>query len=841
MEKKDWEKLEKIIDEVLLYPKNEQQQHLEQLCKGDKHLLKEAKELLDSINNSESFLENPKENLESFFNDLNDSLEADSFDEKAFSAQTFGPYTTTAKIDQGGMGIVYKGKRSDGEFKREVAIKVLNRRLSSGNWEKRFQQEKSILASLEHPNIAKLYDAGMTDNNRPYLVMEYIKGRSLSKFIKEEKPALSQCLNIFKQICKAIDYAHRNLIVHRDIKPHNVLINEHGQVKVLDFGIAKIISEELSEEEIIQTMESNRLLSLSYAAPEQINMGKITVATDIYAMGLVLYEMLAQQKPYDLSGKTLQQAEKIILNRETKKISANSKADLKKIDAQDLDAIVSKCLRKEAQDRYSSVQELLTDIESLQSSKPVLARKNTRIYKVRKFVGRNRVRLSLAASFLILLLTFGIMYSVNINKEKNRALEALSRAKMVSDVMVSLFEEVDYTQTEDPRLATSQFLDETLAMIDYKFADVPGEKARLFLEFGNIKFHLGELKTADSLLDKASIILRDLDEGNEYTYWLADVYNRKADLAKVMGNDHKAIVYADSLQWYLNRNEEEIKQLDIVPLDWEAYMLSAMSNKADIFSDRGEYQRSDSLYREIFNRYAARDDTTSDVYWVTRHNHGWLLVDNGDYARAESIFREVVDARTKGFDQGQPYFTPVKVAGAHVSLGWAMHMQGNNEKAEEHARKSLKMYLDIFDDKSSIEKAKAMNDLGVIIQQRGKYDEAKELIEQAYFMRKELLGDTHPLTLMSEGNMGAVYFYNGNKEKALEWFIKAHESNVEIKGETHPDHLRELSNIGAVYMQLGNNEQANRYFKKAIDIGEQYFDTSNVIYSNTLSAYNSLK
>lgn len=181
------------------------------------------------------------------------------------------------------------------------------------------------------------------------------------------------------------------------------------------------------------------------------------------------------------------------------------------------------------------------------------------------------------------------------------------------------------------------------------------------------------------------------------------------------------------------------------------------------------------------------------------------------------------------------------MAGAHASLAWALHIQGLADKAEEHSRKALAMYNDIFGDKPSIERAKAMNDLGIIIQIKGKYEEARKFIEEAYYMRKDLLGDTHPLTLTSEGNMGLVHFYDGQKEKALEWFIKAHQSNVKVKGESHPDHVRELSNIGAVYMQLGNNEQAKKYFEKALDIGEQFYDTSNVIYSRTLSAYNSIK
>lgn len=841
MEKSEFEKLEKIIDDVLLCPKEEQKDRIKELCGGDSELQKQAEELLESIHDSETFLDDQKKNLKSFLDDIPDTEAPAETEESDFIPETYGFYTTTGKIDQGGMGIVYKGKRSDGEFEREVAIKVLNRRLVSENWEKRFKQEKVILASLEHPNIAKLYDAGISQRNRPYLVMEYVRGMSLKEYIQKEEPELKECLSKFKEICEAIEYAHRNLIVHRDIKPQNVLINEQGRVKVLDFGIAKIISEELSEEEVIQTMESGRLLSLSYAAPEQINMGKITVATDVYALGLVLYEMLAREKLFDLSGKTLQQAEKIILNRETENISAKAKVKLKKIDAKDLDAIVNKCLRKEPEYRYSSVRELLNDLENLQNKKPVAARKNTRRYKTGKFLKRNKYQLSVAAVFFVAIVTFGVIYSINITKEKNRALEALSRAKMVSDVMVNVFEEVDYTQTEDPRLATSRFLDESLAMVEYKFGDVPGEKARLLLNFGAIKFNLGELETADSLLNESASILHSLDEENEYRYWLADVYNKKADLARAMGQDRIALNYADSLQQFLENNEEEIRNLEIVPLDWQAYLLTSKSYKAEVFTYLGEYEKADSLYNEIFDGYAARKDTMSDAYWVSRHDHGWLLYDKGEYEKAISTFEEVIEARTEGYENGRRHYTPTKVAGAHASMAWALHMQGESDKAEEHSRYSLDLYNDIFGSKRSIDRAKAMNDLGIIIQKQGKYEEARELIEKAYYMRKDLLGDTHPLTLTSEGNMGLVYFYDDQKEKALEWFIKAHQSNVKVKGETHPDHVRELSNIGAVYMQLGKNEQATKYFEKALSIGEQFYDTTNVIYRRTLSAYNSIK
>ena len=841
MKKAEFEELEKIIDKVLLYPKNEQKKKIKELCKNDAALQNEAEELLDSIHESETFLDNQKNNLRSFIGELTEESEFDEEGKGELEPQTYGVYTTTGKIDQGGMGIVYKGKRSDGEFEREVAIKVLNRRLVSDNWKKRFKQEKIILASLEHPNIAKLYDAGVSDSNRPYLVMEYVQGKSLKQYIQDENPGLNECIEKFKEVCEAIAYAHRNLIVHRDIKPQNVLIDENGQVKVLDFGIAKIISEELSEEEVIQTRESGRLLSLSYAAPEQINMSKITVATDIYALGLVLYEMLVQQKPFNLSGKTLQQAESIILNRETGKVSENAQVDLKKIDPKDLDAIVSKCLRKEPEYRYTSVRELLNDLDNLEENRPVLARKNTRSYKAKKYIKRNRFRLSVAATFIVATIAFGLIYSINITKEKNRALEALSRAKMVSDVMVNIFEEVDYTQTEDPRLATSRFLDESLSMVEYKFSDVPGEKARLLLNFGSIKFNLGELETADSLLSESSSILHSLNEDNEYKYWLADVFNKKADLARAMGNDRKSIAYADSLQHFLLENENEIKNLEIVALDWQAYLLSSKSYKAEVYTYLGEYEKADSLFNEIFDGYSEREDTLSDAYWVSRHDYGWLQFDKGEYEKAILTFNDVVEARESGFKEGRLYYTPTKIAGAYSSLAWAYHVEGQNDKAETNARKALEMFNDIFGDKPSTKRAKAMNDLGIIIQKKGEYGEAKILIEDAYQMRRKLLGETHPLTLKSEGNMGLVYFYDGQKEKAIEWFIKAHESNVQVKGETHPDHVRELSNIGAVYMQLGNNEQARKYFRKALDIGEQYFDTSNVIYSKTLSAYNSIK
>ena len=638
MKKSEFEKLEKIIDDVLLHPKEEQENRLKELCEGNSKLQKQAKELLYSIHESETFLDDQKKYLKSFLDDVSVADGKYDLDDKPFSPENYGVYTTTGKIDQGGMGVVYKGKRSDGEFEREVAIKVLNRRLLSENWERRFKQEKVILASLEHPNIAKLYDAGISEHNRPYLVMEYIQGMSLKEFIHEKQPSLMDCLTIFKGICEAIEYAHRNLIVHRDIKPQNVLLNEQGRVKVLDFGIAKIISEELTEEEVIQTIESGRLLSLSYAAPEQINMGKITVATDIYALGLVLYEMLAREKPFKLSGKTLQQAEKIIMNRDTENISGKSQVNLNKIDAKDLDAIVGKCLRKEPEYRYSSVRELITDLENLQNNKPVQARKNTRRYKTGKFIKRNKVQLSVAATFLVAIITFGVIYSVNITKEKNRAVAALVRAKMVSDVMVNIFEEVDYTQTEDPRLATSRFLDESLSMVEYKFADVPGEKARLLLNFGSIKFNLGELKTADSLLNEASSVLHSLDKENEYRYWLADVYNKKADLARAMGSNKSALAYADSLQLFLENNEEEIRNLEIVALDWQAYYLSSMSYKAEVFTYLGEYEKAESLYSDIFDLYAARKDTVSDVYWVSRHDHGWLLFDMGKYEEAISTF-----------------------------------------------------------------------------------------------------------------------------------------------------------------------------------------------------------
>ncbi|MCY7346053.1 MAG: protein kinase [Pyrinomonadaceae bacterium] len=377
----------------------------------------------------------------------------DFFDEDETSVlvgQTIGVYKIVRELGQGGMGAVYLAERTDGKFKQKVALKLLKREMNTSALRRRFQQEREILASLEHPNIARLLDAGTTGDKIPFLAMEYVEGLPIDEHCNLQKLDLNQRLDLFRKVCSTVNFAHRNLIVHRDLKPSNILVGGDGNPKLLDFGISKILSAEF-EQINSATVTKLGAMTPSYASPEQLQNKSVTTATDIYSLGVILYELLSGHRPFEAKESNLKEIYQAVLENEppppsamiatdSKNFKAHSEAEtllqpekvfeakIVKADAAtesnqtrrtlpnvfklssnslrgDLDNIVLKALRKEPERRYSSAENLAEDIHRHQRGLPVAARPNTFSYRAEKFFKRNQF--SVIAGVLVLLAIIG--------------------------------------------------------------------------------------------------------------------------------------------------------------------------------------------------------------------------------------------------------------------------------------------------------------------------------------------------------------------------------------------------------------------------------------------------
>ncbi|MBS1794231.1 MAG: protein kinase [Acidobacteria bacterium] len=447
-----WQKIKHILENALEIAPASRAEYLGEACGADTELRREIELLLE--------FETPRTDVFER-GALESVLGADSFAENRIGRE-LGPYRITAELGAGGMGAVYLVERADGEFTQTAALKLIKRGMDSENVLRRFYNERQILASLEHPNIARLVDGGTTADGLPFFVMEYVEGRTILEYANEENLALEERLGLFRQICAAVSFAHRNLVIHRDLKPSNILVTAAGEIKLLDFGIAKL----LKSDDANQTATQMPVFTPEYASPEQIRGEKLTTATDVYSLGVLLYELLTGAHPYPTAGRSISEIIKAVCETEPvfpsrvrregekrrrgeeekrrggegEKIEAETdsvEADTDSVKAEsssaatrqrvsssplllfsssplplfsssplkgDLDNIILQALRKEPERRYSSVEQLSEDIRRHLGGLPVSASRDTWGYRASKFLRRNKIAAAAAALVLITLI-----------------------------------------------------------------------------------------------------------------------------------------------------------------------------------------------------------------------------------------------------------------------------------------------------------------------------------------------------------------------------------------------------------------------------------------------------
>jgi serine/threonine protein kinase/tetratricopeptide (TPR) repeat protein len=376
-----WQKMESIFQLAMDLPSDERTEFVRRECQDDDDLRAEIEKLIPGAGTGKDFLESPAwmDNLlleselrNGIINSLEDENRATV--DRLFTGRQIGVFRLTEEIGRGGMGVVYLAERADGEFYQKVAIKLIKRGMDTDFILRRFRQERQIAATLNHPNIARLLDGGTTEDNLPYFVMEYVEGSALFDYIVSQKLDLRDKLELFLKICAAVSYAHKKLIIHRDIKPGNILVGEDGEPKLLDFGIAKILDPDLIHESLMPTATQMRLMMPECASPEQVRGEEVTEASDQYSLGVLLYELLTGERPYKFPSRAPHEIARVICEELPSEPSSGAfgKSSLKKADAsaafdadycKQLDRVVLKALRKMPSERYASVKEFARDIE----------------------------------------------------------------------------------------------------------------------------------------------------------------------------------------------------------------------------------------------------------------------------------------------------------------------------------------------------------------------------------------------------------------------------------------------------------------------------------------------
>ncbi|HET8622187.1 MAG TPA: serine/threonine-protein kinase, partial [Gemmatimonadales bacterium] len=459
----EWKRLEEILDDALELPTGDRALFIEQSCGTDEQLGRRARAMLAAAERAGDFLERPVEAcaaglIREIAEEVEEQAEGEQEERGTVAGGRLGPYRLLRELGHGGMGAVYLAERDDEQYERRVAIKVLPAGLLNRGLRTRFLLERRILASLEHPNIARLYDAGVGEDGTPFFVMECVEGRPIDVHCDEQRLSIRARLALFEQVCDAVQFAHRNLVVHRDLKPANILVSADGVAKLLDFGIAKLTEDgdaagRASGPE--ETRTDLRFMTPHYASPEQLRGEPVSTATDVYALGVLLFELLAGAWPYRPRDRSIPALEQAILEQGPDRPSvAVNRADaavgerrsttvaaLRRQLRGDLDTIVLMALRKEPERRYASVADFRDDVHRYLDGRPVRARSTTWRYRTGKFVQRHTGGVLAAAATIALVVGLVAWYTVRLAGERDRARSQFERAELARDFLVKTIEQ----------------------------------------------------------------------------------------------------------------------------------------------------------------------------------------------------------------------------------------------------------------------------------------------------------------------------------------------------------------------------------------------------------------
>ena len=645
-----------------------------------------------------------------------------------------GAYTLVAPIGRGGMGTVWLAERSDGRFTRKAAVKLLNTALIGRAGEDRFKHEGSLLARLTHPNIAHLMDAGVTPHGQPFLVLELVEGEQIDEYCARRQLGVEARLELFIAVLAAVAHAHANLIVHRDIKPSNVLVSADGVVKLLDFGIAKLLETDASTPGPALTVEGVRPLTPEYAAPEQLTGGAITTATDVHALGVLLYVLLGGPNPAAGTSGSAADLIRVIVETEAPRLS--DVAPEGRALRGDLDNILAKALRKRPEDRYASVTAFADDLRRYLRREPVSARADSVAYRTVRFVQR-RAR----AVTAVVVVALGIaalvgFYTLQLAAERDRARIEAEKSATISELLTSLLTGADPYASRDREPTVRNILEAGAERVQRELSDQPELKAEMLTVIGRVYQRLGLFERAAPLLEEAYAIGRGVDSAR-----MASTMSEFGVLIRDRGD---AVAATPIL-------EEALAMRRRVLGDVDKDVAVSLVELGRAFEDRGQYDRAEPLLREALS---IRQQIFGELHRETATSKSALalvLLQRGDLAGAEPLFREALETSRKVLPADHP-----NVGAGWNNLGLLLLDKGDYAAAEPMLREALAIRRKQFGDRHPSLWANELN-LSVSLREQGKVDEAAAiLIEGLGALRDSPGNHDMPMARLSV-NLGKVY------------------------------------------------------------------------------------
>lgn len=799
---------EEIFFRAAALPEAERARAVARLCADDKELAADVEQLLDHAERVGDFLERPA--LGTDFVLLPAQARADTGDDGERDEMvgcTVGRYRIEKRIASGGMGTVYLAARADEQFVQQVALKIVKRGMDTDEILARFRRERQTLAALEHPNIARLIDGGTTATGQSYLVMEFVHGEPIDVYCDRRRLDIEARLELFLAVCEAVRFAHQNLVVHRDLKPGNVLVTSAGVPKLLDFGIAKVLDAENPRN---ATAVRDRRLTPEYASPEQVAGEQVATTSDVYSLGVLLYELLAGQRPYDFTTRTPADIQRVVADTEPQAPSVKARhaadPDVRSTAASarrsspeqlarrlrgDLDTIVLAALRKDPRRRYPSVENLAADVRRHLDRQPVSAHRDTWVYRAGKFVRRHTVATTLGILSILLLVVGGAGFAWqarSAGRERDAAMLARAQSEAVNAFLRNMLASVGPSRM-GRNVTMQEVLDEAARHLDSELGDQPLVQASLHKTIGATYFSLGLYDQAESHLRSAHqqrlALLGPRSEA---------VAESMVDLAIVLDRKHALDEAATLL-------EGSLAIARALHGPETASMARTLSSLGSVRCAQGRLDEAEQLQREALE--LRRRETGADSLDVAEslNNLAAVLGAQRRFDEAQPLFEAALRFRREQLGEQDPLVT----AGMN-NLAMLLHAKGDFDAAEPLYRTAIEFeartlgedHPDVLATRSS---------LALLLVKKGRLVEAEEQLRQCLAARERLLPASDAQSVTTRCDLAEVLLMQGEDEEADALVDAALAATDALRADA-PERRLAVSRAAGYFDRRGQSERA---------------------------------